>query len=265
MFDRYFASSIVKLQNPIIQIQTGIKTSSVSEFCMSISNEKQDHQLRNEERRFILWSIARANPGRGKHPWRPGEDRNLPSNESSICTTGWRLFLRTTYSFATQFLDLASLLFAKAKRIDRRIVFSLVGLGGLLAYFFLQTVLAEKAYLIEELTIRNLAEEYQFELGSAQGESDCGANVIAVRAPGTGIMNFLGIRSFDRVVRLEIKRYEDVSESSLIALAKLPYLERMVLGDRGPGRFYILTNSELKKNWNRVLHIFTTMKRRQNR
>ena len=230
---------------------------------MNTTNANQPHHQRNEQRRFILLSIARANLGHGKHPWRPRKDRDLQASESSIFTTVWRFVLRTTDSFATQILVLASLLTSKAKRIDRRICLSLMGLGLLSAYFLLQIVMAERAYLIEESTIRNLAAEYQFEFGSAQGESKNGANVVAVRETGTGIMSFLGIRSFDRIVRVEIKRYEVVTDLSLIELTKLPALERMVLGDPGPSRFYVHTNPELKKNSNRVLSIFNTMKRRQ--
>ncbi len=231
---------------------------------MSTSNERQNHQQRNEERRFILWSIARANPGRGNRPWHSNEDRDVPSTTSSIFATCWQFFSQITNSLTKQFMVLASLMFSKAKSIDKRLCILLVGLGGLFAYCLLQIVMAEKGYWIEESVIRNLAEDFDFELGIAQGQSRRRANVVAVRSPPPGLIGYLGIRSFDRIVRVEIKRYEDVAESSLISLEKLSHLERMVLGDQGPRRFYIHTNSELKKNWNRVLHIFKTMKKRQN-
>ena len=231
---------------------------------MSTSNETQGHQQKSEERRFILWSIARANPGRGKHPWRSTEDGDVPADESSTITAVWQRFSHTIYSATKRFVLRASFLLTKSKNVDKRLWLSLVGLGGLFAYLLVQILTAENAYLTEESIVRSLAEDCDFELGLAQGESKRGANVVAVRAPAPGIMGFLGIRSFDRVVRLEIKRYEDVTESSLASLEKLSHLERVVLGDRGPGRFYINTNSELKKNWNRVLQIFKTMKTRQN-
>ena len=230
---------------------------------MSTSNETQDHQQRSEERRFILWSIARANPGRGKHPWRSSEDGDVRANESSAFTAVWKRFSHTTYSSTKFFVVLASFLSTKAKNMDKRLWLSLLGLAGFFTYLLIQIWTAENAYLVEESIVRSLAEDCDFELGFAQGESKRGANVVAVRAPASGTLGFLGIRSFDRIVRLEIKRYEDVTESSLVSLEKLSHLERMVLGNRGPARFYINTNSELKKNWNRVLQIFKTMKTRQ--
>ena len=231
---------------------------------MNSPNGEQELQRRKEERRFILWSIARANPGRSRHPWRFEPAPVVGTHDRAVLAKFAISFVTKTRSMAKHLFVFSSYIVAKARRTDSRKKLSIVCFGILSSYLLLCVVIAEQRYLMEESILFSLAEEYETELGTATLESKKRANVIAVRAPGTGFLSFIGIRSFDRIVRLEIRKHKDIKESSLSALASLQKLERIVLGDRGPSRFSISINQESRKNWNRILRLIQLEKKRHN-